>query len=386
MSVNSAGSPSPWLVAAAGMLSLAVAMGVGRFAFTPLLPMMLHDGVISLSEGGWLATLNYIGYFAGALLSMLIRVEAARMVRIGLVATVVLTFGMGWMHTPWAWAILRTLAGAASAWVLVFAAGWCLRRLSELGRPELGGIMFCGPGVGIVLTGVAAGAMVQGGWLAASGWICFAVISIAMVALIWPQLGASPSATVASETASGPALSWPEWRLALVYGLAGFGYIITATFLPVIARHALPGSVWPDLFWPMFGAGIVCGAAMATRVSPSRDPLAVLMLAYAVQALAVLTAIVWPTVPGFAISSIFLGAPFTVITLFALHEARRLAGDSTRRLMGLMTATYGLGQIVGPPLATALVERTGSFSPSLLVAVGALVVGALIFLQMRRRR
>ena len=58
----------PWAIALAGAVALAVAMGIGRFAFTPLLPMMLTDGVIDLPHASWLASANYLGYFIGALL------------------------------------------------------------------------------------------------------------------------------------------------------------------------------------------------------------------------------------------------------------------------------------------------------------------------------
>jgi hypothetical protein len=61
-----------------------------------------------------------------------------------------------------------------------------------------------------------------------------------------------------------PRLDLETWALTLAYGLAGFGYIITATFLPVIARQAMPGSVWADLFWPILGAGVMVGAYLVT--------------------------------------------------------------------------------------------------------------------------
>jgi MFS family permease len=269
----------PWAVALAGLVSLALAMGIGRFAFTPLLPMMLHDGTVTLAEGGALATLNYIGYLLGALLCLFIRPDPVRMVRGALVLTVVLTLAMALPGGMVAWLAWRTLAGIASAVVMVYATAWCMQRLAELDHPTLGGLMFCGPGVGIVITGVSAFGMVAAHWLANWGWMTFAVLGAVMLALVWRVFGSPPPALHApcgSATTRAPAptprLDLETWALTLAYGLAGFGYIITATFLPVIARQAMPGSVWADLFWPILGAGVMVGAYLVTRGHAPRQP------------------------------------------------------------------------------------------------------------------
>jgi MFS family permease len=162
----------------------------------------------------------------------------------------------------------------------------------------------------------------------------------------------------------------------LLYGLPGFGYIITATFLPVIARHALPGSAWPDLFWPMFGAALIPGALLAARVPPAWDNRSLLAVCYLLQAAGIALGIVFPNVAGFALGSILIGFPFTAITLFAMREARRLKGERAAGLMGYATAAYGLGQIVGPLVAAPIAARVGSFSPALWLAAGLLVAGA----------
>ena len=312
-----------WRVAIAGMVALSVAMGIGRFAFTPILPMMLHDGSLTLAQGSWLATGNYLGYFVGALACMAVRGDAARLIRTGLVATVLLTAGMGVLQGQPAWLLLRFAAGMASALVFVFTAGWCLHRLTELGHAALGGIIFCGPGLGIAIPGLAASGMVALGWHATSAWIAFGVLSALLSAAVWSTIRPEAHAHAApARAASGtaPGLDAPTSALTLAYGLAGFGYIITATFLPVIARKVLPaGSVWPDLFWPMFGAGVALGAFLSTRISLARDNRSLLATAYAMQAVAVTISIVWPTVAGLALSSTLLGLPFTAITLFAMR-------------------------------------------------------------------
>ncbi|PZX20825.1 conserved hypothetical protein, DUF1228; putative membrane protein [Cupriavidus phytorum] len=383
----------PLAVALAGLVSLAVAMGIGRFAFTPLLPMMLHDGMVTLAQGGWLATVNYIGYFIGAAVCMFIQPDAARMVRWGLVATVLLTLGMALPGGMPAWSLWRAAAGVASALAMVYTAAWCLQRLAELGRPELAGLIFCGPGLGIVVTGLGVSSMVGAGWHADHGWLAFTALAAVLVAVVW-RIFVAPAAVAAAVPCAGPAetdadtgtarLHAEAWMLTLAYGLAGFGYIITATFLPVIAHQALPGTVWADLFWPIFGAGVAVGAFLATRVGMGHDNRKLLALLYGMQALGVAIAVVLPSVAGFALSSLLAGLPFTALVAFAMREARRLWGPRAPRLMGLMTASYGLGQIAGPPLATALVARSGGFAGSLACAAAALALGALVFAWMRR--
>ncbi|WP_423759758.1 YbfB/YjiJ family MFS transporter [Burkholderia sp. NLJ2] len=372
--------------ALACMIGLAVALGVGRFAFTPLLPLMLADGSIGLKAGSWLASANYAGYFAGAVSCAALRVAPARMVRFGLAATVLLTAAMGAGHLLPLWLAVRFVAGVISAWTFVFVSQWGLRRLSELHAPEWSGVIYAGPGAGIVLTGLIGSALA--GHRAALGWFGFAALSAVLSVAIWrafavtpavgqpPSRAAPPAAAVAAPDTSRRHRADAAW-LVVLYGMPGFGYIITATFLPVIARAALPaGSPWPDLFWPMFGAALIVGALAAARLPGHWDNRLLLALGCATQALGIAAGIVWPSAAGFSLGCVLLGLPFTAITLFAMREARRLHGERAAGLMGYATASYGVGQIAGPLVAAPLVSRYGSFTPALWVAAAALLAGA----------
>ncbi|WP_175812815.1 YbfB/YjiJ family MFS transporter [Burkholderia contaminans] len=377
------------MAALACMVGLAVVLGVGRFAFTPLLPLMLADGSIGLKAGGWLASANYAGYFVGAVSCAALRVAPARMVRVGLVATVLLTAAMGVGHLLPVWLAVRFVAGIVSAWTFVFVSQWGLRRLAELHAPEWSGVIYAGPGVGIVVTGLIGSALA--GQRAASGWLGFAALSAVLSVVIWRTFAAAPAQAVpppggaAPHAAAATASTHAHERrhradaawLVVLYGMPGFGYIITATFLPVIARAALPaGSPWPDLFWPMFGAALIVGAITAARLPAHWDNRLLLAAGCATQALGIAAGIVWPNAAGFSVGSALLGLPFTAITLFAMREARRLHGERAAGLMGYATASYGVGQILGPLVAAPLAARFGSFSPALWVAVAALLLGA----------
>ena len=396
----------PWVVAVAGAVALAVAMGIGRFAFTPLLPMMLAEGALDLNGASWLASANYLGYLTGALLCTfapllrrgaprLPRLGTAALIRAGLVATGVLTLAMA-LPWPGTWPALRFAAGVASAVVFVYSSGWCLGVLARLGVPSTGGLMFAGPGAGIVVTGLFASAMVAGHWAAASAWLICGVLAIGLSASVWrifevpaltpARMADTPApARIGGRTTGPPAeIAW----LAFAYGLAGFGYIITATFLPVIARQALPHSHWLDFFWPIFGLGVIVGALLSTRLRVTGDLRVLLSGAYLIQAAAIGLGIWRPSLVGFALGSFLLGIPFTAITFFAMQEVRRLRPLNTASTIGLLTATYGIGQIVGPPLVAALLRQARSvnagFTLGLAIAAAGLLLGALVYEGIRR--
>ncbi len=396
------GSASPWVIAITCALALATAMGIGRFAFTPLLPMMLADGVVDLPGASWLASANYLGYLVGALLCTFQPliwsrfkawppVLATTWLRGGLVATCVLTLGMA-LQVPALWPWLRFAAGVASAFVFVFTSGWCLARLAERNASNLGGIMFTGPGAGIAISGVLASGMVALQWKAAAGWLIFGVLACVLTAMTWRTFGmklAKPapltndSATPTHPVQTSFASRWHMFWLAIAYGLDGLGYIITATFLPVIARQVMPGSAWLDLFWPLFGLAVIAGALISTRISLKGDLRYILAASYIMQALGVIMTVWLPTPLGFALGSLLLGLPFTAITFFAMQEVRHLKPNNVASYTGLLTAVYGLGQIAGPPLAAWLLSRSATvgqgFNLALQIAASSLVLGALIF-------
>jgi MFS family permease len=390
---------SPLAVAVAGAVALSVAMGIGRFAFTPLLPMMLHDGLIDINGGSLLATANYVGYLAGALFCMVLpRIVAlfthrpiinSVMVRGALVATTLLTVAMA-ANLPYAWPVFRFLSGVISAGGFVYTAGWCLGRLEELGKPAFGGIIFTGPGAGIALSGSAGYAIALGGGSSTVTWIGFGILASLLTALVWRIFSEGTALVVKTSPnpSSGRAQKSPLWTaqsllLTLAYGLAGFGYIITATFLPVIAREALPGSMWIDVFWPIFGLAVMAGALLTQRVPLHIDRRLMLVVCYLVQAVGVIVSLLLPSIGGFILGSLLVGMPFTAITLFAMQEVRRLAPGHITGFMALMTAAYGIGQIAGPPLVAFILAHSqnhaAGFAASLIIASTSLVVGAALY-------
>lgn len=384
-------SPSQHVIVLAGSASLAIAMGVGRFAFTPILPMMLHDGVLDLTRAGGLATANYVGYLVGALAAMAVprSWDHTSIIRLTLASTVLLT---ALMSAPYAeaWVALRFLAGVASAIGFVFTSGWCLAQLSGTGS-SIGSAIFTGPGAGIAASGVAASGMTLLGLSGSTAWLVFAALSATISAVIWRTFGnnskPSDAYSVGTSTRASGKVPKSEMPLfAMAYGLAGFGYIITATYLPVIAKNSIPGSPLLTVFWPLFGVAAVVGSLLAARVKHTSDVRLHLIGAYLVQAVGVALSVVWHDAFGLAISSILVGLPFTAISFFAMNEVRRIRSSHHARYMGLLTAVFAVGQIMGPPAVGAIMRRVATvdagFDLALAVAGIALVVGAALFVLM----
>jgi predicted MFS family arabinose efflux permease len=366
-------------LAIAGMLALAAAIGIGRFAFTPLLPMMQNDAGLTLQAGAWLAAANYLGYFAGALSAVWIRAGAATVVRAALVSIAVLSVAMGIVREPIAWLLLRGLAGIASAWALVFASAFVLQKLAATGRAQLGGLVFGGVGLGTTLAGGLCLVFLQGHWRSDRAWIALGLVALLLAVAVWRIYSPDTDRLTASghaRSAAQPPRNSSHLRPIICYGCFGFGYIIPATFLPAMARQAVDDPLIFGWAWPMFGLAALASALAAGRLS-IRLPYRVLWLrSHLIMALGVALPIVWSGVGAIALSALFVGGTFMVATMAGMQEARRVAPDNSSSLMAAMTAAFAFGQILGPLLVSAVANRTWGMELSLATASLLLALSA----------
>ena len=336
--------------ALAGLVGLAAAMGIGRFAFTPLLPLMQAGG-LTLPQGAWLASANYLGYLAGALVCTAWSPSPHRAVRGGLLAVALSTIAMG-VSPGFAAALLwRGVAGVASAFVLVGVSAWALPRLAALGRSDASGAMFAGVGLGMVVAGVAALAVGVVGGPAAAGWWTLGAIALAASAATWRTFDAAgPASAPAVARAGGASARLGRHALLIAcYGAFGFGYIVPATFLPAMARHVMPDPAVFGWTWPVFGAAAALSAWIGGALSRRVAARTLWAASQAVMALGVLLPALAPQrVDALIASAVCVGGTFIVVTLAGLQEARRVGGPAAPRLMAAMTAAFGMGQVLGP--------------------------------------
>lgn len=391
----------------AASLVLAVGMGFGRFAFTGMYPLMVRDGMLSVATGSLAASANYAGYLLGALLiSRLRHAAAARLCQAALGGTVLCLLAVAFPVNPWCFIAVRFLAGIFSAFAMIAASVWLLQ---VVGHAEGAPMLYAGVGLGILISAelIALGNLFS--LRSTSLWLALAVASAAIAGCAWPQLnrrfavpvpaaeGASayagePPAEAASDVArkatnQAPAAlasaatdnqdaSLGPWSLVVIYGLAGFGYIVTATYLPLFVRHAV-GQIDPVHIWAVFGLGAMPACffwhALHVRVGTRRA----MILCLAAQACGVVLPALSHTPVSFLSSAILVGGTFVGTVTIAMHAAKRVADSVRFNILALLTAAYGLGQIIGPLVSGALFARTQSFDLPLLVAGAALLLACL---------
>jgi predicted MFS family arabinose efflux permease len=365
-------------VAVAGLLALAVAMGIGRFAFTPILPMMQEDAGVSIAMGGWLASANYIGYLLGALSVMGLRIPATSAIRAGLLTIGLATLAMGLESGLAWWLALRAIAGVASAWVLINVSAWCLERLAALGRLGLINTVFSGVGAGIVLAGGLCLALMQVGAGSARAWTGLGAISLVLAIGIWPAFRPDASAAASPERLETRAVAWDReaLRLVLCYGAFGFGYIIPATFLPVMARQVIRDPAVFGWSWPVFGAAAMGSTLAVAALRSFMSNRRLWIVSHVVMALGIALPVVWPSIVAIMLAGFLVGGTFMVVTMVGMQEARSVAGARATGLMAALTSAFALGQIAGPLVVSYVVAAGGGFSAALLVAGTVLLLSA----------
>ncbi|MGH8154447.1 MAG: YbfB/YjiJ family MFS transporter [Rhodanobacteraceae bacterium] len=376
---SAAGDTTPGAVAVAwtGLIALAVAMGIGRFAFTPIMPMMEADAGLTLKAAGWLAASNYLGYLVGALCAA--RVARTWAIRGGLLAIAVVTFAMGLTDAFWVQMVLRFLAGVASAWVLVHVSAWALEHLVVLRWPQANGIVFAGVGVGIAVAGFVV--MVLMGMRIGSRptWEIFGVISLVLAAAIWGVFrGGCGAASAGEHAAAAPRLHWnaDRVRLALCYAAFGFGYIIPATYLPAMAHRYITNPVVFGWAWPVFGAAAALSTWAASRWLHAVDNRKLWAWAYLAMAVGVALPAVWSGLVPILIAALLVGGTFMICTMMGLREARAVAGAEATAFMAAITAAFAVMQVIGPLVVSAVAHLHDGFIAALWAAALVLLVAA----------
>lgn len=378
--------PPNYRVMLAGNCGLILTLGLARFAYTPMLPIMQGQGVLTTISGGWLAGINYAGYMAAALIvagGLANHISRRTLYRVGLAAAVLSTTAMGLTQSMPVWILLRFVAGLGSAAGMLLGSGLVLNWLAQHGhRPQLG-VYFTGMGLGIAVSGwiVAATA----GWLNwAQQWLAMGALgaALALPAWIWiPSDGTIAPPTVTT-TSPRPLPNLP-WQLVAAYCAAGAGYVVSATFLVAIVKQQPVLSASGNAIWIAVGAAAALACAVWDRLALRIGQGPTLILAYIAQIASIVLAAFGRDLASALIGAILFGATFIgIVTLVLTLVGRRYPSQSSNA-MARLTLSYGAAQIAAPMVAGYIAQATGDYQAVLYLAAAVMTIGTLLLAQLQ---
>lgn len=363
-----------------GMFAVAASIGIGRFIYTPILPPMIEALGLSKANAGLIASANFTGYLCGALMATVSRVPGSRRAWLlaALAMSALTTGGMGLVVNMPGFLLLRFAGGVASALALILASALVLETLAALGRGSLAALHFAGAGVGIIVSsGIivvlqARGAAWPALWFA--GGLLSVLATLAVAALVADRPGVVPAPNTGAAGKGGQVLL----AMAGAYGLFGFGYVITATFIVAIVRGTPDIRPLEPMIWIVVGIAATPSVTLWSWLARRFGIPTGFAVAAVVEALGVVASVAWPSATGIFVAAILLGGTFMGLVALGMMRARELTTGDPRRAIALLTGAFGVGQIIGPLFAGALYDYFGNLSAASYAAAAALLAAAVL--------
>jgi len=352
-----------------GICALSLAMGLSRFGFTPIIPLMQRDTGISAWVIAVLASVNNLGYLIGAYISrkQCIRKHLLLWLGIGIAGSIFTLTAMSLTLNEMSWLLLRLLAGFSSAILFVVASSLTLGQ----GRSDWAGYLYSGVGIGIALSGIFAPLFDSaGGWQAS--WQGLAVGGSIFGIVAWRTLSKT-LCLAAEEPVEMRHMNYfmrdYKWYVLLVaYGLEGIGYIITATFIVQMIKAMPELSHIANQSWIVIGLAAAPSTLLWAELAKKTDIKVSLILAFALQALGILLTVAIPNQVSVLIGGALFGGTFMGITSLTITLAGKMKPENQMEAIGELTTVYAIGQILGPIVAAYLQKNVNSLAPSFFAA------------------
>jgi MFS family permease len=362
-----------------GILGLAVAMGIGRFAFTPILPAMEAEAGLKHFLAGQIASWNYLGYLLGTLLFGYLapRLSFRLLYPASLALSCLTTCAMALTGEPFWWGVLRFLGGVASCLLFVAIASQVSAELGRHGRPLAGSLLFSGVGLGIAFTGAVTDSFTAaGGWRGSWAGMGGCAIALSLVSLYF--LRHIKESSWRGEASKDETVQGGNALLTAAYFLEGLGYIVTATFLVAIVKQTPGLSGYASASWVVVGlsaaASPLCWQTVAARIGRREA----LTAAYLIQAAGMYAGIYLTGPGGLFLSAASFGGTFIGITWLAIAEGTSRERGHKGKIVAVLTFAFALGQIIGPPCAGWVAQMSQGFALTLKIAAACILLAALL--------
>ena len=368
-----------------GIAALTIAIGIGRFSYTPILPYMISELKLTTTDAGLIASSNYLGYLLGSLIPIFPQFpKNIRSIFIySIFISIISLFAMGLTNTFEIFILIRFIHGVFSAFVLILGTSLIVSHVQKKGKIFLGTAHFSGVGLGMALSAIVVSYLGFLNFTWDELWFSIGILAI-MLSFQIIKFTPIQKAEVKYNLKSKNKTSLGFSLITISYGLYGFGYVAFGTFISTMSRLT-PGLektepyVWfvvgvtgiPSVFfWNWFGSKI--GNDIG------------LFLANLILGLGVLFSVLINNEFGIFISCILFGLSFVPITSMCLLEGQERFSGSFIVSTAILTFSFSIGQMIGPYLSGLLTDYYNSFFFSMIISGIVLIFGSLLMINPKR--
>lgn len=365
----------------AGICSLIVSVGVARFSYSLLLPIMQDGTGLTESGGGWLATANYTGYMLGVLIAASLHNlnHKFNLHRLYLILSVITSAAMVMTNDIIMWAVFRFIAGVCASGGMIIASGLILKwLLKNKHHPELG-IHFSGVGLSIIVTSLLVEVMLSltAGWQ--QQWLALALLAAVFAIPAWLWMPHPSSDTQAGIIVKdNPPTKLFKSIMMLAYFCAGYGYVVSSTFIVDIVEGVEGLQGQGGLAFILIGLAATPAALVWDRIARNVGYLKALLAAYILQTAGIILPALNDTLPVVLLSALLFGGTFIACVSLVLTMAGNFYPSNPSKFMGTMTLSFGIAQIIAPVCTGYIAEAFGSYNLGLYLSTGIMIIGAIL--------
>jgi MFS family permease len=368
---------SSWRHAWPGLLATLNAVGLSRFAYTPLVPFLIAAGVVTETGAAYLGAANLAGYLIGAAAAapLAARIGLGRAIRASFAISVLALAACIWPGGFWWFAPWRFVVGVTGAVLMVLAPSFLLAEMPAAERGRSGGVIYTGVGVGIALSSLLVPSLAERS--IAWAWAALAVGALLTAIATWPRWRGGIAISPGHVPLRG--LGLPALFIAVAFGMDGIGFIPHMLFwVDYIARSLALGTTAGALQWLMFGIGALLGPWLGGMVGDRIGIGRALILAFVLKSTSVLLPALSAALPLLTISSLITGALTPGIAALSAARMTELVEPGRQlRAWGFATLVFGLFQAAGAYGMAYAYDAWRSYVPLYVAGAGFELTGAL---------
>ncbi|MFY9074322.1 YbfB/YjiJ family MFS transporter [Malaciobacter mytili] len=365
----------------AGIIALIIGVGVARFVFTSLLPFMLED-YLTITFAGVLASVNFAGYLTGSILAVFIKNINTKVIlfRIGLIISILTTLVLATTTNDTLWLISRIIAGFGAAMVLVVGSALVMTKLNFEDKTKAMGIHFSGIGFSIAITDIISKISFNYGNTWQDTWFILAFFAI--VFSLYPVYILSFDKKIKTTNTYykfDTSLFTPFVLILIVaYFTEGVGFVVQGTFLPDIINSLKGLEGFGGLTWLVVGISGIFSCIIWMRLAHKYGSVNIIIVAMIIQLIGILIPTISSNIYLNLISGVLYGGTFVGLVALFMNLGGKLSKGNPVVLMGALTTSYGIGQVIAPLYSVVLIEHFGNYNYALYLTAFMVFIGIVL--------